>query len=196
MDSTSDSSQREGRYQMHQTKQKSKAEAMKQAKLDQKVIEQRKASGQLPKLIKKDRRSTNSNSYVWQVFKEVKINGVAYVKCQLCLPTLYTIKYIGSSTSNMGHHIRTKHFREYQEIKNTGLQKNNNKIHSYVSRPAEWKPDGKKSVEWQQKILKFVVGTNQSLSVIDNPYFHALLPAEFVAPSRKYFTNVCLTTTF
>ena len=54
MDSTSDSPQREGRYQMHQTKQKRKAEAMKQAKLDQKAIEQRKTSGQLPKLIKKN----------------------------------------------------------------------------------------------------------------------------------------------
>ena len=76
-DSTSDSSQREVRYEMHQTKQKRKAEAMRQAKLDQKAIEQRKASGQLPKLIKKDRRSTHSNNYVWQVFEEVDIVGFA-----------------------------------------------------------------------------------------------------------------------
>ena len=48
----------------------------------------------------------------------------------------------------------------------------------------------------QKRVLKFVVGTNQSLSIVDNPLFHDLLPAEFVAPSRKYFTNVCLTTAY
>jgi len=62
---------------------------MRQAELDQKAIEEIKASGQLPKLIKKDWRYTNSNSYVWQIFKEVEINGVAYVKCKLCLPIMY-----------------------------------------------------------------------------------------------------------
>ena len=90
----------------------------------------------------------------------------------------------------MRHHLETKHSSENKKLKNTGLQKNNDKIHSYVSRPAEWKPDGKKSIEWQIKILKFLVGTNQPLSVVDNPLFHDLLPAEFVVPSRKIFTNV------
>ena len=145
---------------MHQTKQKSKAEAMKQAKLDQKVIKQRKASGKLPKPRKKDRSCTSTNSYVWQVFEEKDIEGVAYVKYKLCLPTTYRIKYVGSSTSTMRYHLKTKHSSENQELKNTGLQKNNDKIHSYVSRPAEWKPDGKKSIEWQKRVLKFLVGKN------------------------------------
>jgi len=52
--SISDSSQREVRYEMHQTKKKREAEAIRQAELDRKAIEEIKASGQLPKLIKKD----------------------------------------------------------------------------------------------------------------------------------------------
>jgi len=52
-DTISDTSQREMRYDHHHRKQKIRAEAMKQAELDIKTIEERKASGQVPKLIKK-----------------------------------------------------------------------------------------------------------------------------------------------
>ena len=41
-----------------------------------------------------------------------------------------------------------------------------------------------------------MVATNQSLSVIENPYFRDLLPKEFVPPCRKTFTDVCLDTCF
>ena len=46
----------------------------------------------------------------------------------------------------------------------------------------------------QRKVVMFVVGTKQSLSIVDNPLFHDLLPADFVQPSRKFFTNVSLPT--
>ena len=48
-DTISDNSQREQRYSHHQTKKKLKAEAMRKAELDIKTIEERKASGQVPK---------------------------------------------------------------------------------------------------------------------------------------------------
>ena len=126
-------------------------------------------------------------------FKEITKEGQDYVECKLCSCQL---KYCGSSTTNMGKHIKNKHMQEYNKIKDTGFLKENTKISSYVTITAQWKRDAKSTVEWERKIVQFVVATNQSLSVVENPYFRALLPKEFVPPCRKTFTDVCLDTCF
>ena len=123
-------------------------------------------------------------------------NNTAYLKCKLCLPRFFRLSYCGKSTSTMIYHIQGTHPSEHDKLENTAWQKNNKKISSYMKTPPEWRLDGKKSIEMQRKAVRFVTGTNQSLSIVDNPLFRDLLPAEFVTPSRKYFTNVCLPTAY
>jgi len=43
-----------------------------------------------------------------------------------------------------------------------------------MKKTAHWRPNGKKSIEMQRKVFMFVAGTNQSLSIVDNPLFRAL----------------------
>ena len=45
-------------------------------------------------------------------------------------------------------------------------------------------------------MIKFIVATNQSLSVVDNEEFRDLLPKEFHAPSQKTLTQKCLVSCF
>ena len=130
------------------------------------------------------------------VFEQEEHLGKPHVKCKLCLPTTYRLAYCGSSTSTMKYHIKGVHPREHDKLENTGLLKNNQKISSYMRTPKEWRLDGKKSIEMQRKVVMFVAGTNQSLSIVDNPLFNALLPEDFIPPSRKIFTNVSLPTAY
>jgi len=93
-DNISDNSQRGQRYDHQQNKKKLKAEAIRKAKLDRKTTEERKASGHVPKAIKKDKKCTDSRSYVWKVFViEEDNNNTAYLKCKLYLPRLYRLSY-------------------------------------------------------------------------------------------------------
>ena len=73
-DNISDNSQRGQRYGHQQNKKKLKAEAIRKAKLDRKTIEERKASGHVPKVIKKYKRCTGSSSYVWMIIIQHILN--------------------------------------------------------------------------------------------------------------------------
>jgi len=96
----------------------------------------------------------------------------------------------------MKYHIITRHPNEHKKLENTGLLKNNEKIHSYMKKTADWRPNGKKSIAMQRKVVMFVLGTNQSLSIVDNPLFCASMPDDFIPLSRKKFTNVSLPTAY
>ena len=142
-DNISDNSQRGQRYGHQQNKKKLKAEAIRKAKLDRKTIEERKASEHVPKVIKKDKRCTDSRSYVWKVFViEEDNNNTAYLKCKLCLPRFFRLSYCGKSTSTMIYHIKSKHPNEHKKLENTGLLKNEEKIKTYMKKnntlEAEW----------------------------------------------------------
>ena len=118
-----------------------------------------------------------------------------YNRCKLCGDQY---KACGSSTSNMINHCETKHKVEYQQALGTQETSETGKITKYVnvSKKAEWKRGGSKAVQWDRMIVRFVVDTSQSLAVIEKPSFRALLPPEYVAPSRRYFTDVCLVTCY
>ena len=96
----------------------------------------------------------------------------------------------------MIRHIKNKHKDELDALSASGSVKSFPPITSYVTKSTEWKRDGKRMLEWQRKIVKFVVDTNQPLSVFENKYFRDLLPKDFVAPCRKTFKNVCLETCY
>ena len=66
----------------------------------------------------------------------------------------------------------------------------------FVIKTADWKPNAKKTVEWDRKVLKFILSKNQSLSVVENPEFRDLLPKEYKPPCRKTLTNKCLSTCY
>ena len=119
------------------------------------------------------------------------MDGVNYTQCSSCDDKF---KYVGSSTTNMVRHTKKKHQNELDKLQDTGLVKDTPKITLFVTRTAEWKRNGRNTVEWERNIVKFVVATNQPLSVVENPHFRELLPKEFMAPCRKTFTNVCLET--
>ena len=179
LNKSSDCSQREERHKWHQTKMKSKSETIKQAKSSLALITKRKSEGDCPKPPKKD-RSQESSSHVWKFFKEITVEGIPYNECTICKNKL---KYCESSTTNMAKHIRTKHPAEHDKIKDTDA--GNPQMTSFVTKPAQWKRDAKNTVEWERKIVQFVVATNQPLSVVENPYFRALLPKEFIQPVGK-----------
>ena len=153
-DTISDTSQRELRYDHHQTKQKIIHEAMRQAdhhqtkqKLIDEAMRQADHHQTKQKIIHEaelDRKTIQERktSYVWQVFEKFNHDGKAHVKCILCLPLMYKLAYCGSSTSTMNYHIKSRHPSEHDKLQNTALQKNNDKIHSYMRRPAQWKLDG------------------------------------------------------
>ena len=67
---------------------------------------------------------------------------------------------------------------------------------NYYGKLHSWKPDSPHVVEFERKIIKFIVATNQSLSVVDNEKFRDLLPKQFNAPSRKTLTQKCLVSCF
>ena len=103
-DTISDTSQRELRYDHHQTKQKIIHEAMRQAdhhQTKQKIIHE----AELDRKTIQERKT----SYVWQVFEKFNHDGKAHVKCILCLPLMYKLAYCGSSTSTMNYHIKSRH---------------------------------------------------------------------------------------
>ena len=53
---------------------------------------------------------------------------------------------------------------------------------NHYSKAGTWKPDSPNVVSLERKIIKFIVATNQSLSVVDNEDFRDLLPKEIPAP--------------
>ena len=115
------------------------------------------------------------------------------MKCNICAQRY---SYVGSSTTTVGRHVKTKHGTEYDASQGTQVQQQTTKISSYVQKVPTWKRGSKSSIEVDRKIVKFVVSTNQALSVIENQEFRDLLPREYQAPNRKTFTNVCLDSCF
>ena len=95
----------------------------------------------------------------------------------------------------MLRHVNTKHKTELENLAADQVQVAP-KMTSYVIKTADWKPNAKKTVEWERKVLKFILATNQPLSVVENQEFRDLLPREFQPPCRKTFTNVCLETCY
>ena len=89
-----------------------------------------------------------------EIFKEIKVGGEKYTQCSICEQKF---KYVGSSTTTMGNHLKRKHEDDLDKVQATGLEKHTPKITQFVTRTAEWKRGGKRAVEWKRKIVKFVV---------------------------------------
>ena len=132
------------------------------------------------------------HQYVWNFFKENKEDGIKNTQCKQC-PEI-KLRYICSSTSNMLRHIKRKHQIELDNLVASGQVEEPPTMTPFVIKTADWKPNAKKTVEWDRKVLMFILSKKQSLSVVENPEFRDLLPKEFKPPCRKTLTNKCLTT--
>ena len=64
-----------------------------------------------------------------------------------------------------------------------------NTVLNYMRKLGNWKVGSEKYVAMEKKLVKFVVSTNQPLSVVENEYFQDLLHPDFKAPCRKSFTQ-------
>ena len=106
------------------------------------------------------------------------------------------IRYIGSSTSKMLRHIRRFHKIKLAKLVASGQVEEHPTMTPFVIKTADWKPNAKKTVEWDRKVLKFILSKNQSLSMVENPEFRDLLPKEYKPPCRKTLTNKCLSTCY
>ena len=150
------SSQRDQRQDKRKTKQRNVNEALFQARKDAEDIKRMKLAGKCPSPPQRE-RSTESKSHVWKFFKMIYVEGEKYTQCNFCSQEY---KYVGSSTTTMSNHLKRKHQNELDKAQGTGLEKQSPKINHFVQRPAAWKRDGRISVEWERKIIKFVVSTS------------------------------------
>ena len=66
------------------------------------------------------------------------------------------------------------------------------KIDSFAKKTQTWKRDFKNSIEVDRKVVRFVVSSNQALSIIENREFRELLPKEYQPPNRHTFTTLML----
>ena len=190
MDAPPGSSQRDDRQEKRQTKKQSAHDALRDAQVTLDEINRRKREGKCPSPAKKAKKT----GYVWNFFKEIMEDGKKKTQCKQCPEK--KLAYICSSTSNMLRHIKSIHRIEYDKLVADGLVQEPPTMTTFVTKTADWKPNAKKTVEWERKILKFIFSTNQPLSVVENREFKDLLPEGFKPPCRKTLTNKCLPTCY
>ena len=190
MNAPPESSQRDDRQEKRKTKQQSAHDALRDAQVTIDKINKRKREGQCPSPPPKSEKKGS----VWRFFKEIKVDGIKKTQCKQCPEVI--LNYVGSSTSNMLRHIRINHKIELDNLVASGQVKQPPTMTPFVIKTADWKPNAKKTVEWDRRVMKFILSGNLSLSVVENPEFRALLPKEYKPPCRKTLTNKCLTTCY
>ena len=72
-------------------------------------------------------------SPIGNFFKMIKVGGEKYTQCNFCRQEY---KYVGSSTTTMGNHLKRKHQDELDKVQGIGLEKQTPKITQFVGRPA------------------------------------------------------------
>ena len=185
-----ESSQRDDRQEKRKTKQQSAHDALRDAQVTIDKIKKRKLEGQCPSPPPKFEKK----GPVWRFFNVIKVNGKKKTQCKQCPETI--LSYCGSSTTNMLKHIRKNHQEEHDNLVASGEVKKPTTMTPFVIKTADWKPDGKKTVEWDRKVIRVILSGNFSLATVENPEFRDLLPKEYTPPCRKTLTNKCLTTCY
>ena len=184
--------QRSERSKKRSNKKKLNKEAKNRAAAQFREKEKRKRENNpKPRPPKKKKKS----SIAWSFYDTYLKDGEEYEYCTECRKVGKTNEHkrVDSSSSNMLRHLRKKHPLEFtkkeDETKAAKGANSPNTVLNYMRKLGNWKVGSEKYVAMEKKLVKFVVSTNQPLSVVENEYFQDLLHPDFKAPCRKSFTQ-------
>ncbi|XP_036957921.1 E3 SUMO-protein ligase ZBED1-like [Acanthopagrus latus] len=153
------------------------------------------------------RRGSTSLAWKWFGFEKTDV-GQNTVICKICRKAI-AVKQ--SSTTNLFHHLRTNHSKEYEEYEKLrdsaaqdkpsrpAVQHTQQTLAESFSRKV---PYDRKSQRWQDitnAITKFIAKEMLPMQLVEGKSFIELLnvlDARYTVPSRKYFSGTALTTLY
>ena len=155
-----------------------------------------------------------TNSWVWELIVTDKEDG-SLKYCSLCPVGSAPIK-CGSkartNTSNLAYQLETKHKEDALEAKSRFKEKQAIDAHSkrshmgeahYVqstikqtlSKKVKWDVTDSRAKEFNDSVLRYIVGENRPINTLDQPFFISMLhrfKPVYKVPSRTYFTSKML----